>query len=185
MPEAELSLLFVRPLNQLGVRYMVGGSVAAILYGEPRLTHDVDFIVFLRHEDIARLRQAFSAPEFYVPSTEVIAAEIARERKGHFNVIHADTGFKADFYMTGRDELQAWGFRHLQRKIYRGEPIVVAPPEYVIVLKLEYFREGGSDKHLRDIRAILNVSGEQLDRVALAEWIQACGVEAEWKKVAQ
>ena len=183
MPEAELSLLFVRPLNQLGVRYMVGGSVAAILYGEPRLTHDVDFIVFLRHEDIARLRQVFPSPEFYVPPKEVIAAEIAREQRGHFNVIHADTGFKADFYTTGRDELQAWGFRHLQQKIYRGEPIVVAPPEYVIVRKLEYFREGGSEKHLRDIRAMLNVSGEFLDRAALQEWITRCGVETEWQKV--
>lgn len=52
MPEPELSLLFVRPLNQLGVRYLVSGSVAAILYGEPRLTHDVDFVVFLRSEDV-------------------------------------------------------------------------------------------------------------------------------------
>lgn len=183
MPEPELSLLFVRPLNQLGIRYMVGGSVAAILYGEPRLTHDVDFIVFLRFDDIARLRSAFPSPEFYVPPTDVIAAEIAREQRGHFNVIHADTGFKADFYTTGRDELQAWGFRHLQRKIFRGEPIVVAPPEYVIVRKLEFYREGGSDKHLRDIRAILHVSGELLDRNALNDWITRRGVLAEWRKV--
>jgi len=55
MPEAELSLLFVRPLNRLGVRYIVSGSVAAILYGEPRMTHDVDFVVFLNHENIRRL----------------------------------------------------------------------------------------------------------------------------------
>ena len=183
MPEAELSLLFVRPLNQLGVRYMVGGSVAAILYGEPRLTHDVDFIVFLRYEDIARLRQVFPTPEFYVPPTEVIIAEMAREQKGHFNVIHSDSGFKADFYTAGRDELQAWGFRHLQRKTFRSEPIAVAPPEYVIVRKLEYFREGGSDKHLRDIRGILNVSGELLDRDALHDWITRLGVTEQWRKV--
>jgi hypothetical protein len=55
MPEPELSLLFVRPLNRLEVRYMVSGSVAAILYGELRLTHDVDFVVLLRSEDIDRL----------------------------------------------------------------------------------------------------------------------------------
>ncbi len=183
MPEADLSLLFVRPLNQLGVRYMVGGSVAAILYGEPRLTHDVDLIVFLRYEDIARLRQVFPSPEFYVPPTEVIAAEIAREQKGHFNVIHTDTGFKADFYTTGRDELQAWGFRHLRRMNYCGEPIVVAPPEYVIVRKLEYFREGGSEKHLRDIRAMLAVSGEQIDRSELNHWVRQQGVDAEWRTV--
>lgn len=45
MPEPELWLLFVRPLNPLGVRYLISGSVAAMLYGEPRLTHDVDFVV--------------------------------------------------------------------------------------------------------------------------------------------
>ena len=54
MHEADLSLLFVRPLNQLGVRYIVSGSVAAILYGEPRLTHAVDFVVFLKSEDQVR-----------------------------------------------------------------------------------------------------------------------------------
>ena len=185
MPEAELSLLFVRPLNQLGIRYMVGGSVAAILYGEPRLTHDVDFIVHLRREEIARLQQVFPSPEFYTPPAEVIVTEVAREQRGHFNVIHADTGFKADFYTTGRDELQAWGFRHLRRMNYCGEPIVVAPPEYVIVRKLEYYREGGSEKHLRDIRAMLNVSGELLDKPTLLEWIARQEVLTQWQKASR
>jgi len=183
MPEPELSLLFVRPLNRLGIRYVVSGSVASILYGEPRLTNDVDFIVFLRETDIVRLQEVFPAPEFYVPPPEVIIAEIARPRKGQFNVIHADTGFKADFYTTGRDEFNAWAFRNARRMEYRGEPIVVAPPEYVIVRKLEYFREGGSEKHLRDIRAMLNVSGEQINRGDLTEWIQRQGVEAQWKLI--
>ena len=56
-------------------------------------------------------------------------------------------------------------------------------PEYVIVRKLEYFREGGSEKHLRDIRAMLNVSGELLDRAALDDWITRRGVLTEWRKV--
>ncbi len=183
MPEPELCLLFVRPLNQLGVRYIVSGSVAAILYGEPRLTHDVDFVVFLRGEDIRRLSEMFPAPEFHVPSPEVIAAEVARVRKGHFNLIHSDTGFKADFYTAGRDELHAWAFRHARRLEYRGEPVVVAPPEYVIVRKLEYYREGRSEKHLRDIRAMVAVSGGLMDQSALAHWIRHCGVEAEWRQV--
>jgi hypothetical protein len=183
MPEPELSLLFVRPLNLIGARYIVSGSVASTLYGEPRLTNDVDFVVFLRDADIRRLPEVFPAPEFYVPPMEIIAAEIARPAKGQFNVIHADTGFKADFYLAGRDELNAWGFRHSRKINYRGEPITVAPPEYVILRKLEYFREGGSDKHLRDIRAMLAVSGDQLDRPALAEWIQRQSLETEWTRV--
>ena len=183
MPEPELSLLFVRPLNQIGARYIVSGSVASILYGEPRLTNDVGFVVFLRDADIARLQEVFSPPAFYLPPAEVVAAEMARPAKGQFNAIHADTGFKADFYMAGRDELNAWGFRHSRKVAYRGESITVAPPEYVILRKLEYFRAGGSDKHLRDIRAMLAVSGDVLDRSALNEWIQRRGLEAEWRLV--
>ena len=60
---------------------------------------------------------------------------------------------------------------------------MLAPPEYVIIRKLEYFREGGSEKHLRDIRSMLAVSGDQFDRSALNEWIVRQGVEAEWRKV--
>jgi len=184
MPEAELFLLFVRPLNRLGVRYIVSGSIAAILYGEPRLTHDVDFVVFLRSEDIRRLQAAFPSPAFYVPPADVIAGEIAREQRGHFNLIHSDTGFKADFYTSGRDELHAWAFRNARKLEYQGEPVVVAPPEYVIIRKLEYYREGGSEKHLRDIRSMLAVSGDQVARPELEAWINRRGLETEWQKAA-
>ena len=184
MPEADLALLFVRPLNRLGVRYIVSGSVAAILYGEPRLTHDVDFVVFLRSDDIQRLQEAFPSPAFYVPPADVIASEVAREQRGHFNLIHSDTGFKADFYTSGRDELHAWAFRNARKLEFQGEAVVVAPPEYVIIRKLEYYREGGSEKHLRDIRAMLAVSGDQIDRPELDEWIKRRGLATQWQKAA-
>ena len=185
MPEPELSLLFIRPLNQIGVRYLVSGSVAAILYGEPRLTHAVDFVVFLRPEDVSRLRDAFPNNEFYVPPPEVIHAELAREQRGHFNVIHIDTGFKADFYPAGHDEFHAWALRNMRRMDYRGEAVAVAPPEYVIVRKLEYFREGGSEKHLRDIRSMLTISAEQINKGELQEWVCKQAVEAQWRQAIQ
>ncbi len=184
MPEPELFLLFVRPLNRAGIRYVVSGSVAAIFYGEPRLTHDVDFIVFLNANDIQKLFSIFPEKEFYLPPLETVLTETAREQHGHFNLIHRETGFKADMYPTGRDELNAWAFRGKREVEYEGEKIILAPPEYVIVRKLEYYREGRSEKHLRDIRAMLAVSGEQLDRTTLSEWIQRRNLETEWRLVA-
>jgi hypothetical protein len=183
MPEPELSLLFVRPLNRLGVRYVVSGGIAAILYGEPRLTNDVDFIVFLRDADIPKWATAFPSPEFYAPPLETIASEIARPERGHFNVIHTGTGFKADFYTAGRDHLNAWAFRHSRRIEYEGEPIVIAPPEYVMIRKLEYYREGGSDKHLRDIRSMLAISGDLIDLTELEQWIRQRGLQKEWQMI--
>lgn len=183
MPEPELFLLFVRPLNRAGIRYVVSGSVASIFYGEPRLTHDVDFVVFLNASDIQKLSNVFPATKFYLPPLETILTETSREHHGHFNFIHRDTGFKADMYPSGRDELNVWAFRGKRAVEYEGETIMLAPPEYVIVRKLEYFREGNAEKHLRDIRSMLAVSGEQLDRTTLSEWIQRRGLEAEWRLV--
>ena len=185
MPEPDLIALFAEPLNGLGVRYLVSGSVAAMLYGEPRVTHDIDFVVVLRSDDVRRLAGAFPSPEFYVPPADVIAAELARDLRGHFNLIHTGSGLKADFYIAKRDELHAWAFRHARRYALGAVSIALAPPEYVIVRKLEYHREGGSEKHLRDIRAMLAVSGEQLDRPALEEWIRRRGLELEWRRATE
>ena len=180
MPQTDLILIFMRRFNQAGFRYVIGGSVAAIFYGEPRMTDDIDLVVFLNEADIQRLPEVFPRADFYVPPLETIVTEVARQQRGHFNLIHMNTSFKADIYPAGRDELNAWAFRHKRAVEYEGETLVLAPPEYVIVRKLEYFREGGSDKHLRDIRGMLNVSGEQLDRPALDEWINRRGLQAEW-----
>ena len=182
MLEPDLIELFVRPLTKEGVRYFVSGSVAAMLYGEPRVTLDIDLVVFLRPADNDRLALIFPAPEFYVPPAEVIAVEAARERRGHFNIIHAESGLQADFYTANRDELHGWAFRRTQQYAIGDLTVSVAPPEYVIVRKLEYFREGGSEKHLRDIRGILAVTGELLDQAELLQWVTRRGLMAEWEK---
>src|SRR6188768_77944 len=100
MPAAEPFLIFTRKLNELDLRHMVSGSVAAIFYGEPRLTNDVDIIVYLKREDLPRLEQAFPPDEFYCPPLEVMQGEVEREQRGHFNLIHHETGFKADIYTS-------------------------------------------------------------------------------------
>jgi len=107
---------------------------------------------------------------------------MARENRGQFYILHTSSGLKADFYLANRDELHGWAFRHLRRYSVHGQNIPLAPPEYVIVRKLEYYREGGSEKHLRDIRSILSVSGDLLDRPALNDWIQRRGLFAEWQR---
>lgn len=182
MPEPDLIELFVQPLTLAGVRYLVSGSVAAMLYGEPRVTLDIDLVVFLRPTEFSRLADLYPTPAFYVPPPEVIAVEAARERRGHFNIIHIESGLKADFYTANRDELHVWAFREAKHYTIGSMMVTLAPPEYVIVRKLEYFREGGSEKHVRDIRGMLAVSGEQVDHAVLSDWIVRRGLEAAWQK---
>jgi hypothetical protein len=183
MPEPDLIELFANPLHQAEIRHLISGSVAAMLYGEPRVTHDIDFVVFLRAEDVSRLAEIFPAPIFYVPPVTVILEELARDQRGHFNLVHVNSGLKADFYPAGRDELHVWAFQRVRRYPIGETTVSLAPLEYVILRKLQYFREGGSEKHLRDIRSMLAVSGDQLNRSALAEWLDRLNLRNEWRRV--
>jgi len=44
-------------------------------------------------------------------------------------------------------------------RILPDRDVFVARPEDVILSKMQYYREGGSEKHLRDITGMLKVSG--------------------------
>jgi len=182
MLEPNLVLLFTRRLERAKIPYMVTGSAAAMIYGEPRLTNDVDVVVVLDRESAANMVEAFPMAEFYCPPQEVISVEASREQRGHFNIIHHETGFKADIYLSGRDSLHVWGLANSQRVLISEDMVTIAPPEYVIVRKLEYFREGGSEKHLRDIRAMLQNSWEAIRHSDLDQLIAERGLGDVWRK---
>lgn len=99
------------------------------------------------------------------------------------NIIHLDTGCKADFFPAVREDLPARACRNAHRIEYRGLPLLACLPKHVTVSKLAFYRAGGSDKRRGDIRAMPGNSGELLDRPALEDWIPARGVENEWRKV--
>lgn len=180
MPSPELFLIFTRKLNDLGLPYMVSGSIAAIFYGEPRLTNDVDIVLFLPRDDAVRIAQAFPSDEFYCPPVDVIQLEAARPLRGHFNLIHHDSGFKADIYLGAQDDLQAWGLARARTVTLGDDRVILAPPEYVIVRKLQFYREGKSPKHLRDIQGILVGLGPDWSRDILERLVQTHGLAAEW-----
>ncbi len=180
MPLDEPFLIFTRRLNELGIRYMVSGSVAAIFYGEPRMTNDVDIVVFLRSPELPGLVNAFPLEEFYCPPLEVMALEIERRQRGHFILIHHETGFKCDVYPVS-DALHRWGLSKARRVELDSDSITLAPPEYVIVRKLQFFREGGSQKHLRDISRMVATLGDELDLETVLNLIQEHRLEREWE----
>ena len=121
---------------------MITGSVASIVYGEPRVTHDVDLVIELRRPDTGRFVALFPIEEFYCPPSEIVEQEALRELRGHFNLIHHKSGFKADVYLANRDPFHAWALKR-RIAIGQGEDLFhVAPIEYVIVRKLEFYKEG-------------------------------------------
>lgn len=104
--------------------------------------------------------------------------------RGQFNVIHPGSGNKVDF-MIARDD--AWGksqfTRRVRKLILPDRETYVAAPEDVILGKLWYYHEGGSEKHLRDIVGMLQVSEDEIDRSYITHWAGQLHVLEAWQGV--
>ncbi len=180
--ESDLLKLFAAPLETAHITYVITGSIASILYAEPRLTHDIDIVVHLKIRDVRRMPAIFPKNEYYCPPEEIILDEIKRPSGAQFNVIHHNSGFKADFFPHGNDPLHEWAFLHKRRMPIGNEYAVwLAPPEYVIIRKLQYFAEGGSDKHLRDIQNMLGIINDKLDFSFIETQASRLGLMKAWQ----
>jgi hypothetical protein len=179
--EIEPFWLFIGPFNEAGMVYMVTGATAAILYGAPRLTNDLDLVLELTRTQASQLPALFPAAAFYLPPPDVVEVERNRPNRGHFNIIHMGTGYKADVYLAGADPLHAWGLAHRRSVSVDRGVVSLAPPEYVILRKLEFYDEGGSDKHLQDIRAILATTRDAIDQSFLDREIAQRGLLNCWQ----
>lgn len=181
MEQDELLGHVVHILEEQGITYLLVGSLASGVYGEPRLTHDIDVVLELRPDQVAQLCEAFPAPDYYVSEQ---AAREAVAGGGQFNAIHPASGNKIDFMIARQD---AWGRSQISRRrleqILPGRPGYTAAPEDVIIAKLWYYREGGSEKHLRDVAAMLQVSGEMIDKEYIGHWTEQLDFTEEWQAV--
>ena len=167
--------------DRLGLVYLVVGSTATITYGEPRFTNDIDIVVDLPVEKIEAFCEAFPSSEFYI---SLQAVRQAVEKRFQFNVVHPASGLKIDFIVLSDSDFdRSRRQRRRQLRVLADGPTWFASPEDVILKKMIYFQEGGSDKHLRDIAGVLRIQGSQLDRSYVAKWANLLSVETIWRSI--
>lgn len=175
MDPLAIASLVARALENLGVSYFVGGSLASTLHGEPRLTRDADLVAELQAHHAEPLARAL-AGVFYVDA-ESVGRAIAR--RGSFNVIHLATAFKVDVFVSKRRPFDSSQFARRKATGGKGEEVYMSSAEDTVLAKLDWYREGGevSDQQWRDALAILAVQRDRLDREYLHAWADSLGIE--------
>lgn len=160
--------LVITLLENSKMEYMIVGSVAGSIYGEPRLTRDLDLVVALSPGDVQKFPVMFDSKDFYVPPQEIISQEATRG--GFVNLLHHASGLKVDLVFRKYNRHALMEFTRKKRiEVLHNLSAWVAAPEDVIIAKLRYYREGESEKHLIDIRGIL--ANTPIDQKYLDDWI--------------
>lgn len=181
MEQFQALIQLIKALEELQIRYFITGSLASMAYGEPRLTNDADVVVSLTVEDVAKLKTYFPASEYYFDENQIANAILNRTQ---FNIIHPRTGFKIDVIIAKSSEFDRSRFARARRlgTLY-ASGAVFASPEDVIIKKMEYYKMGGSEKHLRDIAGIFKIHAENIDTTYIQKWASQLDLLDIWKAI--
>ena len=172
-----LALDVARTLDALGIPYVLGGSLASSIMGEPRSTVDIDMAIRLDSVSLEPLLEA-TRTEFYVPED---AARAATETASSFNMVHRAGALKVDLFVLGDGVLDRRQLARRVRMVVSVDPaseLWVTSAEDQVLRKLEWYRSGGgvSDRQWRDVVGILSVQSGRLDVVDLTRTAEAVGL---------
>ena len=181
MSAAEALSRIVAALDAAGIPRMLAGSHASSLHGTPRTTQDFDLVIDPSEESLRTLVRSLPGEGWYVSEA---AAEEALRRRTMFNVIDERTGWKFDLVLLRRDDFSLSEWERREPREVQGIRIDVATAEDTIVAKLDWARRmGGSERQLRDVSGIVEVSGGDLDREYVERWVGKLGLRDFWDRV--
>lgn len=161
--------------DELSLPYLITGGMAVSVWGRPRFTADIDIVVEIKPSDIKGLVKALKGLGRAGYIDEDTAGEIVR-KGGEFNFIDGITGIKVDFWVSSNGDFDLSRFKRRSAKKILGQKIYFTSPEDLILSKLKWFKESGSNRHLEDAESVLKISGDDLDMGYLREWAKKLGV---------
>jgi hypothetical protein len=168
----------VEALEEFGISYYIGGSIASSVYGIARATMDIDLISDLKQNHINLLVQKLRG-EYFIDENMILDAI---KTNSSFNLIHLKTMMKIDVFILKEKEYHQKAFERRRKDFISDEPdsiqVYISSAEDIILTKLEWYKEGGnmSEHQWKDILGVIKVQGNLLDGEYLIMWAKEIGV---------
>ena len=172
--------LLVESMEELGIGYMLTGSLASSFHGDPRATQDIDLVIDGERRALDALGARLRESGFYADAE---AIKHASEVRGVFNAIDPSSGWKVDFILLKDRPFSRSEFDGRVSAEVAGLSLSLVRPDDMVVAKLEWAKLGESDRQLRDVLGILMVQGPALDRVRIERWVEELALEPQWARV--
>lgn len=169
----------VRELDRAGIPHMLAGSFASSYHGDPRTTNDIDLVIAPTRASLEAFIRSLDPAAYYVSEE---AALDAFRRRGQFNVIVLESGWKVDLILRKDRAFSRSEFERREPAAIDETQVFVATAEDTIVAKLEWARAGESERQLRDVMGILELRGSGLDLTYIERWVAELGLSAEWEQ---
>lgn len=169
--QLQLLSLAVSRLDAAGIDYLITGSFALAVYATPRMTRDIDVVIDCTSDQAAELAKSFQSDSY---ASEEAAREAVKAGT-MFNVIHNDTLMKVDFIVRQQDAYTDAQFARGRRVDLGGFYAKFLSPEDLVLAKLLWRRDTGSEQQLRDVRSVV-ASVPTLDWAYLSDWAQKLGL---------
>jgi hypothetical protein len=181
MSQQELLKKVIQALDQAGIQYMITGSVASSLQGEPRSTHDIDMVVAIRSSKVNKLVETFPPSDFYLDKGSIFDAI---NRRSMFNLINLKGGDKVDFWILTDEPFDQSRFSRRYSEEFMGLKMQVSSPEDTILAKLRWAKlSGGSEKQFTDALRVYEVQYGKLDIDYLKHWAEKLNVDSLLKRL--
>lgn len=164
----ELIVKIAKIFDELRIPYAITGGYATSIWGRLRATFDIDVIIELPMSKEKQFAEAIKtiAKISYLDEGEV---KKAIEHRGGFNFIHGDSGIKIDFFVTGDDDFSHAKLKRRMSQRIEDQQVYFLSPEDLILSKLIWCKDSGSELQLDDIESILKLQ-TSLDWAYLRKW---------------
>jgi len=171
----------VARLDAAGIPSMLVGSIAGVVHGRARTTHDVDLVIAPTAEQLRGFVRALPQDAYYC---EEATALDALRRASQFNVLDLERGWKFDLMIRKPRPFSRDEFERRRRVAAFGSEVHVASVEDIVLAKLEWSEAaGGSERQIEDVRELVRVAGSDLDLAHIEQWLDPLGVRDAWERV--